>query len=251
MNLIGHEAQGFPLHIGTHKGLPTSFTVAMSRFVSSGTISSTGGETAKPATESKGDLNPEWERVQKELEAERAKRSEARRKAVEGEEKSLYDILQANKAAKQAEFEEQNKIRNQFKALDDDDVEFLDEVREKKKREEEALRKETEEGLRAFRERQKDGGDRGESQDKSKDEADEVTWGPGRKRKRSKDKEGAVKGLKRKTSQSTDGHSNAYRGDGEEAQSQAEPPTSEDAKVAPAKKPAIGGLVAYGSDDSD
>lgn len=70
----------------------------MSRFVSSGTISSSGEATTKAASESESaSKNPEWERVQKELDAERARRSEARRKAVEGEEKSLYDILQANK----------------------------------------------------------------------------------------------------------------------------------------------------------
>lgn len=42
--------------------------------------------------------NTEWEAVQKELEAERRRREEARVKAVEGGgEKSLYDVLQANK----------------------------------------------------------------------------------------------------------------------------------------------------------
>ena len=41
--------------------------------------------------------NIEWEAVQKELDAERKRREEARHKAASGEEKSLYDILQANK----------------------------------------------------------------------------------------------------------------------------------------------------------
>ena len=42
--------------------------------------------------------NPEWEAVQRELDAERRRREEARKSAVEGSgEKSLYDILQANK----------------------------------------------------------------------------------------------------------------------------------------------------------
>lgn len=35
--------------------------------------------------------------MQKELDAERKRREEARHKAASGEEKSLYDILQANK----------------------------------------------------------------------------------------------------------------------------------------------------------
>lgn len=71
------------------------------RFVSGGTISSSG-EVSKD-TESKPAApaavkNTEWEAVQKELEAERKRREEARVKAASGEEeKSLYDVLQANK----------------------------------------------------------------------------------------------------------------------------------------------------------
>ncbi|EGO59663.1 hypothetical protein NEUTE1DRAFT_33905, partial [Neurospora tetrasperma FGSC 2508] len=49
------------------------------------------------------------------------------------EQKSLYEVLQANKAAKQAAFEEANKIKNQFRALDDDEIEFLEGVAERKR----------------------------------------------------------------------------------------------------------------------
>ena len=39
-------------------------------------------------------------------------------------------------AAKQAAIEEQMKLKNQFRALDDDEIDFLDEVRAKEKAEE-------------------------------------------------------------------------------------------------------------------
>lgn len=146
-------------------------------------------------------------------------------------------------AAKEAAFEEQNKLRNQFKALDEDDVEFLDEVRAKKKREEEKLRKETEEGLKAFRERQKDGED--EAGAEKKGTVEEESWGVGRKRKRNKEKEGGVKGLRRKVSEGNE------EGDGKKTGEEVkeEKKGVEEAKTT-SKKPALG-LVDYGSDDSD
>lgn len=88
-----------------------------SRFVSGGRIDAKTGEdvpqssaveaeSGVQATSSSregrgsgaGKSSAEWEAVQRELEAERRRRDEARAKAVnEGGEKSLYDILQANK----------------------------------------------------------------------------------------------------------------------------------------------------------
>ncbi|KAF5623461.1 nefa-interacting nuclear nip30 [Fusarium sp. NRRL 52700] len=175
-----------------------------SRFVSAGKIGPSG-EISKDAssTTSTPQQPPrnsakfkEWEAVEQQLEAERKKREEQRIKAATGEgEKTLYDVLQANKAAKQAEFEEQAKLRNQFRALDDDEIEFLDEIRANKRAEEERVRRETEEGLKAFRERQK--GDVAQSENPSIKEEDEP-WEIGRKRKRTKEKD--VKGLRRKVS---------------------------------------------------
>ncbi|TQN68855.1 FAM192A-like protein, partial [Colletotrichum shisoi] len=146
----------------------------MSRFVSAGAINAETGEAVVAEETKKGDdgaggavaaastveprKNAEWEIVQRELEAERKRREEARLKSVEGGERSLYDVLQANKAAKQAAFEEANKIKNQFRALDDDEIDFLDEVRAAKRAEEERVRRETEEGLAAFRRAQEGGG---------------------------------------------------------------------------------------------
>ncbi|KAK1722566.1 N-terminal domain of NEFA-interacting nuclear protein NIP30-domain-containing protein [Colletotrichum acutatum] len=100
-------------------------TMTTTTTTNAGTTAAAAGSAPKSAAEAK--KSAEWELVQKELDAERKRREEARVKSVEGGEKSLYDVLQANKAAKQAAFEEANKIRNQFRALDDDEIDFLDE----------------------------------------------------------------------------------------------------------------------------
>lgn len=186
--------------------------------------SATAGASSSPAGFKP---NPEWEAVQRELEADRKRREEARRTAVEGGEKSLFDVLQANKAAKEAAFEEANKIKNQFRALDDDEIDFLDDVRARERAAEEKIRLETSEGLRAFREAQNaaGGGEAGDgtldmaapaaapategrpAPDPADEWADEWKTGPagagGRKRKRhAGDRE--IKGLvRRKTSTST------------------------------------------------
>lgn len=66
--------------------------------------------------------------------------------------RSLAEKLAANKAAKQEEWEEKTKLANQFRALEEDEIMFLDSVREKQE-EEERLRKERDgEELKGFRE---------------------------------------------------------------------------------------------------
>jgi hypothetical protein len=70
------------------------------RFVSGGTITSSGEvskDAPQPTTTQPQPKNKEWEAVQQELEAERKRRDEARAKAAAGDERSLYDVLQANK----------------------------------------------------------------------------------------------------------------------------------------------------------
>ncbi|KAK4153468.1 N-terminal domain of NEFA-interacting nuclear protein NIP30-domain-containing protein, partial [Chaetomidium leptoderma] len=143
-----------------------------SRFVSAGAIDATTGEaaattttaptpstttssTATTATTATTAKQAEWAAVTAQLETDRRLRDEARRQREQGgtEEKSLYDTLQANKAAKQAAFDEAHRLRNQFRALDDDEVDFLEEVREKKRREEAEARREVERGLEEFRRR--------------------------------------------------------------------------------------------------
>ncbi|KAI0734564.1 N-terminal domain of NEFA-interacting nuclear protein NIP30-domain-containing protein [Fomitopsis betulina] len=66
--------------------------------------------------------------------------------------RSLAEKLAANRAAKQEEWEERNKLGNQFRALEEDEVLFLDSVLEKQ-REEERIRKEMDgKELKGFRE---------------------------------------------------------------------------------------------------
>ncbi|CRK17362.1 hypothetical protein BN1708_012022 [Verticillium longisporum] len=239
--------------------------IMSSRFVSGGKIDAETGEVVTPdasdkntAQETRSKGNAEWEAVQRELDAERRRREEARAKAVEGGEKSLYDVLQANKAAKEAAFEEANKIRNQFRALDDDEIDFLDEVREKKRMEEERVREETTEGLKAFRERQQVQ-DKTPAEEESRPEDDGTDeWAVGRKRKRERGSE--VKGLVRRRV-SEGGKGDSKTGDGgksaDSATAAAQLRTTTSATAATTKPTSVSppppkvGLVAYDSDDDE
>lgn len=221
------------------------------RFVSGGTISSSGDDRPDQRLgEEKGasaGTNAQWEAVQKQLDAERQQREESRRKAIEGGERSLYDVLQENKAAKEAAFAEQAKLSNQFQMLNEDDVDFLDEVREKKRQEEERLRRETEEGLKRFREQQKGGGDG----DATKEAEEHEAWTVGGRKRKRKEKEGGL-GVKKKIV------SDVKKDDGKKKVSDDGARPSEEKTSAPEaeaivqnKKPSLSGLVSYDSDDSD
>lgn len=77
-----------------------------SRFVSGGAIDSASGERIEVAAPADGEAavgknNAEWEAVQKEVEETRKRREEARKLEESGEQKSLFDILQANKGKKE------------------------------------------------------------------------------------------------------------------------------------------------------
>ncbi|PKK50811.1 hypothetical protein CI102_5072 [Trichoderma harzianum] len=230
-----------------------------SRFVSGGTISGEGSKDEAVAATSREPLakkSVEWETVQHELDEERKRREHARAELAEGGQQSLYDILQANKAAKQAAFEEQNKLKNQFRALDDDEIEFLDEVRAKEKAEEERARREVEEGLKAFRERQKStGGSGGETSGTVKEggggEEEEEWVVGGRKRKRH---EREVLGVKKKAVAGSDRESGkdeavgVDKGEGDNGKKKGE---SEGEKEKEKEKKASLGLVAYDSDSDD
>ncbi|KAI0850606.1 hypothetical protein F5Y00DRAFT_34032 [Daldinia vernicosa] len=204
-----------------------------SRFVSGGTIAGDDGEPQQPASVTPSSKvqeapetqkwdketmkrNAEWEAVQRDLEADRRRREEARRAQVEGgpggENKTLYDILQANKAAKQAAFEEKTRISNQFRALDDDEIDFLESMRDERRVEEERVKRETEERLASFRQAQKatsgtaaPAGDSGDGDGDVVHEGigDDVgTWTGGAKKRKRPDKEvkTIVKGVKRRAS---------------------------------------------------
>ncbi|TDZ72024.1 hypothetical protein CTRI78_v001496 [Colletotrichum trifolii] len=236
----------------------------MSRFVSAGAIDAETGEVVENQRDERSGSagaggggggghekkkNEAWEAVQKELETERKRREEKRREAVEGGEKSLYDVLQANKAAKQAAFEEQNRIKNQFRPLDDDEIDFLDEVRESKRAEEERVRRETEEGLAAFRKAQnKRPNEAGDAEDKAEGGGEEE-WSVARKRRKAKE---GMFGVKREKSEEE--RKDVVEEKGEKKDSDGK---EEEGEVAKAKaslpvalKPKLG-LVSYGSDSDD
>jgi len=106
-------------------------------------------------------------------------------------------------AAKQEAFEESTKLTNQFRSLDEDEIEFLDSVQERARAKELAEKKHTKEHLEEFRKQQ-------EEAERAAKELDAAavapvtaseTWAVGpRKRKKGKDKDG-IGGLKiRRTS---------------------------------------------------
>ncbi|KAK6958390.1 hypothetical protein Daesc_001189 [Daldinia eschscholtzii] len=153
--------------------------------------------------------NAEWEAVQRDLEADRRRREEA--------------------PAKQAAFEEKARLSNQFRALDDDEIDFLEGVRDERRVEEERVKRETEERLASFRQAQK--ATTGTTASSGEAEGEGIANGDigqgagewvgvvGKKRKRLVDKEAKsiVKGVKRRPSGS---EKEAY-GTGEERSSDA------------------------------
>ncbi|UKZ92234.1 uncharacterized protein TrAFT101_007196 [Trichoderma asperellum] len=243
-----------------------------SRFVSGGTITSSG-EPSKDesgheavvaaAREPLMKKNAEWEAVQHELEEDRKKREQARANLAGEGQQSLYDVLQANKAAKQAAFEEQMKLKNQFRALDNDEIDFLDEVRAKEKADEARAKKEMEAGLKAFRERQKSTG--GEiaaaaKEDEGPGGEDEEWVVGGRKRKRH---ERETLGVKKKSvskrtekdeavvvGKSGDGDDGKAKSEKEPQREEKEEKEKEKEKVEEKKKKGLA-LVGYGSDSDE
>ncbi|KAF2197092.1 hypothetical protein GQ43DRAFT_444545 [Delitschia confertaspora ATCC 74209] len=114
--------------------------------MSSGFVS--GGTVDNPV-----ERDDEWRKAQGELEENRRQKEEAAR--TQGG-KSLYEVLQANKAAKQEAFEESIKLKNQFRTLDDDEAEFINSVLESTREKEAKIKKETAEQLEVFRRHQEE-----------------------------------------------------------------------------------------------
>ncbi|KAM0713523.1 hypothetical protein Q7P37_010485 [Cladosporium fusiforme] len=113
----------------------------MSRFVS-------GGTDEQPL-----ERDEAWLKAQKELDAAAVARQEA---GKQDGGKSLFETLQANKAAKQEAFEESTRLTNQFRSLDEDEIEFLDSVQESARAREAAVKKDTKEHLAEFRRQQEE-----------------------------------------------------------------------------------------------
>lgn len=108
-------------------------------------------------------------------------------------------------ASKQEAFEESIRLKNQFRTLDEDEIEFLDSVLESTRAKEEAVKKETTEQLDAFRRQQEEADKALLSGEAGADDEigtagspvqEESQWTVNaRKRKRAKEKE-ILKGVK-------------------------------------------------------
>ncbi|QDS74499.1 hypothetical protein FKW77_007044 [Venturia effusa] len=182
--------------------------------MSSGFVS--GGSLDKPA-----ERDDAWKKAQEELEARRKSKEEANQ-ASSG--KSLFDTLQANKgeaaepyiflfaviAAKEEAFAEANRLKNQFRAIDEDEADFLESVLESTRAQEDAIRKETAESLAAFRRQQeeKEKAALGLSDSGNPVDEEEGWTFSGKKRKKGKPKE-FLKGIKLRKTSSTDSPSEA------------------------------------------
>ena len=112
-------------------------------------------------------------------------------------------------AAKQEAFEESVRLKNQFRTLDDDEVEFLDSVLESTRAKEAAVKKETAEQLEAFRKQREEAekalldeaGNTQASNPGAASATEQETWTTsGKKRRRTKDKDILVGAKLRKTS---------------------------------------------------
>ena len=116
-------------------------------------------------------------------------------------------------AAKEEAFQESIKLKNQFRNLDEDEVEFLDSVLESTRKKEEEVKKETSEQLDLFRRQQEEkdkelleGGEEAEGKAGSPTAGESQSqWAVNaRKRKRTKENDRAgLKGLKLRKSSST------------------------------------------------
>lgn len=66
--------------------------------------------------------------------------------------RSLAEKLAANRIAKQEEWEEKTKLANQFRALEEDEIMFLDSIRERQEEEERQRKEKDGEEVRGFKE---------------------------------------------------------------------------------------------------
>jgi len=66
--------------------------------------------------------------------------------------RSLAEKLAANRIAKQEEWEEKTKLANQFRALEEDEIMFLDSIRERQEEEERQRKEKDGEEVRSFKE---------------------------------------------------------------------------------------------------
>lgn len=152
-------------------------------------------------------------------------------------------------------------MKHQFPTLEQDEIDWLDGVEERKKKELERVRKETKEGLEEFRKRQGEV-DKVVPREEVK-EVEEETWSSRKRRRGAKE---IVKGVKiRKiVGETSESGVEEEKKDGDESTAVKSVPTTRDeqTQVTTAKQPdqetaappppkKIASLVAYGSDSDD
>jgi hypothetical protein len=119
-------------------------------------------------------------------------------------------------AAKQDAFEESIRLKNQFRSLDDDEIEFLDSVLESTRAKEEAIKRETAEQLDLFRRQQEqadkvlllesaDGSDLTRPQDAISSPSGKSQWDFTAKKRRRANENEVLKGIKIRKSSSAAG----------------------------------------------
>ncbi|KNG45291.1 putative tho complex subunit 3 [Stemphylium lycopersici] len=212
----------------------------------------------------------EWKRAQQEIEEARRAKADL---AKQQDGKSLYEVLQANKDKKQAEFEEKARYKLHV-ALDDEEADYLDSVLEKKRQEEANVKKETADRLELFRRQREEAEKKARGLEEESTEApqDEGTgqWAAaGRKRKKGPEA-GLLKGVKlRKSSsvpeaqadiaakQTTQGDTTGMKSkSNHDAKSSATPPVVSTEPSTTAPPPKSGNILTLGlgyasSDDED
>jgi hypothetical protein len=161
--------------------------------MSSGFVS--GGTVDNPT-----ERDDEWRQAQAELEAARKAKADL---AAQHDGKSLFEVLQANKDKKQAEFEERARYKLHV-SLTDEQADYLDSLEEKRRKEEASIRKDTQEGLEAFRRQQEEEASKALEEDGVNAPSEEqVQWtAPGRKRKKGPETS-LLKGVKLRKANST------------------------------------------------
>jgi hypothetical protein len=220
--------------------------------MSSGFVS--GGTVDNPT-----ERDDEWRQAQAELEAARKAKADL---AAQHDGKSLFEILQANKDKKQAEFEERARYKLHV-SLNDEEADYLDSLEEKRRKEEASVKKDTQERLEAFRRQQEE--EAAKALEKEGTEApteEQVQWATGRKRKKGPDTS-ILKGVKlKKTNPEPEKSKVASKPVGEEKQITSKGPATSEQNKDTAAKPAAAvptkammplalGLGYASSDDED
>lgn len=173
--------------------------------MSSGFVSA-GGEEVKPRDGLSEYDKDAWEKARQKI--EELKKPKPVEPGTQEGGLSLYEHLQAQKAAKQEAFEEATKLRNQFRPLDDGEVAFLESIKLKEEAKARAEREETQEQLAKFRREREEAEEKARELEASQEASGAVEevpaekWIANKKRRRAKDDEkvAASKSLKTSTS---------------------------------------------------